>query len=131
MKKDIEIKKVTDVAIAIIPSDDEFWEIYLINLKMQPLTNLLINTTGYGKIDNNLVKTNTLRHFFEEIPANCSIKIEPLQNDMIELTNQIWISFQLDDDYLFDKKYVFVKGSLNKMNFTNIPFLGVKGVMIQ
>lgn len=130
MKKDINIIKVKDVAIAIIPSDDEFWEIYLLNLKMNPLKNVIINTTGYGEIDNNPVQTSTLRHFFEEIPANCSIKIELLQNEMIELTNQIWISFQLDD-YLFDKKYVFVKGSLSKINFTNIPFLNVKGIMIQ
>ncbi len=130
MKKDIEIKKVKDIVIAIIPSNDDFWEIHLINLKTKALHNAIINTTGYGSIDNNPVKTNTLRHFFEEIPPNCSLKIEPLQSKMVELTNQIWISFQLDG-YLFDKKYVFVKGSLDSINFTNIPILNVKGVMIQ
>jgi len=130
MKQDIEIRKVTDIAIAIIPADDDFWGIYLINLKMQPLKNIIVNTTGYGNINNNPVKTSTFRHFFEEIPANCSIKIELLQNKMIELTNQIWISFELDN-YLFDKKYVFVKGSLSSINFTNIPILNIRGVMIQ
>jgi len=32
---------------------------------------------------------------------------------------------------MYDKKYVFVKGSIDEMHFTTIPFLDRKGVMIK
>jgi len=40
------------------------------------------------------------------------------------------VSFTFDD-YMYDKKYVFVKGSITKDNFTKIPMLDRKGVMIR
>jgi hypothetical protein len=32
---------------------------------------------------------------------------------------------------MYDKKYVFVKGSISEENFTDIPFIDRKGVMIR
>jgi len=32
---------------------------------------------------------------------------------------------------MYDKKYVFVKGSIDKMNFTTIPYIEKMGVMIK
>ena len=119
MKKDIEIRKVQDVAIAIIPKDEEFWDVFLINLQ-----------DVYGNIDGKYLKTTTLRYFYERIPPNTSVKVEPIQRKLLNITNEFWVSFQMSD-YLYDKKYVFVSGSLNEMNFTTIPFHEVKGVMIQ
>ena len=50
---------------------------------------------------------------------------------MFQLANEYWVSFSLND-YLFDKKYVFVQGAVDEINFTEIPFLdGRKGVMIR
>jgi hypothetical protein len=129
MKKDIEIKKVEDIAIAVIPKDEEFWDVFLINMKDVSIRNVLVNSRGYGEINDKPVETNTFRFFYEQVPPNSSVKIEPIQKDLLGITNEFWISFQLAG-YLYDKRYVFVPGSLDEMNFTTIPFHNEKGVMI-
>ncbi|MBV6655301.1 MAG: hypothetical protein KI786_16150 [Mameliella sp.] len=135
MMKDIPNLKVEDVAIAIAPreskSDDEqLWDSYLINLKEEPLKNVLINSRGYGELDGEKMKTTVLRHFFEEIGPLEIVKIEPIQSKLFNLTNEYWISFT-HEGHMFDKKYVFVKGSIQEDNFTTIPFINLKGVMIR
>ena len=129
MKKDIEIRKVEDIAIAVIPKDEMFWDVFLINMKDVSIRNVIVNSRGYGKIEEKSVETNVFRFFYERIPPNTSVKIEPIQKDLLGIANEFWISFQLGG-YLYDKKYVFVSGSLDEMNFTNIPFHDVQGVMI-
>ncbi len=130
MKKDIEIKKVQDVAIAIIPKDEAFWDVFLLNFQDIPLRNVIISSKGYGELNDTPVKTSVLRYFYEEVPANASIPIEPLPIELQAIANEFWISFQVEG-YLYDKKYVFVAGSLSEINFTNIPFHEEKGVMIR
>lgn len=129
MKKDIEIRKVQDIAIAVIPIDEEFWDVFLINMQDASLNNVVITSKGYGKIDGENRRTTTLRYFYEEIPAKTSVKIESIQTELLDIANQFWLSFRLNG-YLYDKKYVFVSGSLDKMNFTTIPYHNKKGVMI-
>jgi hypothetical protein len=58
------------------------------------------------------------------------ILIEPIQTKLFDLTNEYWISF-VQNDYMYDKKYVFVRGSISEENFTTIPFINRKGVMIK
>lgn len=130
MKKDIEIRKVEDIAMAIIPKDEAFWDVFIINLKDVSLRNVIINSKGYGNIEGKSIKTTTLRYFYERIPPNTSVKVEPIQRELLDLTNEFWVSFQMSN-YLYDKKYIFVPGSLNEMNFTIIPFHNTKGVMIK
>jgi hypothetical protein len=53
MKKDIPQLKVEDIALAIAPRQDaeeEFWDVYLVNLKPDTITNVLISSNGYGEI---------------------------------------------------------------------------------
>jgi hypothetical protein len=134
MKKDIPNLKVEDIAIAIVPpdlpSDEEMWDVYLINLKEGPISNVLINSRGYGEIEGEKMRTSILRHFFEEIGPLEAVKIEPIQTRLFGLNNEYWISF-VYDDYMYDKKYVFVHGSIAESHFTTIPFVGRKGVMIR
>ncbi len=135
MKKDIPQYKVEDVAIAIVPrsqedGEEELWDTYLLNLKDEPISSVLVNSKGYGSFEGEKVRTTVLRHFFEEIgPLRC-VQIEPIQTKLFGLTNEYWVSFMYDD-YMYDKKYVFVKGSIDEMNFTTIPFINKKGVMIR
>jgi len=133
MKKDIPDLKVEDIALAIVPrndDDEELWDSYLINFKDTTIESVLINSKGYGVVDGEEVKTTVLRHFFEEVgPLRC-ILIEPIQTKLFDLTNEYWISF-VQNDYMYDKKYVFVRGSISKDNFTTIPFINRKGVMIK
>ena len=143
MKKVIPQIKVEDVAIAIVPraqeeseiaesssGEDDLWDVYLVNLKEDALNSVLITSKGYGALEGETRKTTVLRHFFERIgPLTCT-QIEPIQTKLFRMTNEYWISFSLND-YMYDKKYVFVKGSIDEMNFTTIPLLKRKGVMIK
>lgn len=134
MKKDIPNYKVEDMAIAIVPrmdkAEEELWDMYLINLKKEPITSVLISSKGYGELKGEKMKTTTLRHFFDKIEPHNAIKVEPIQTKLFDLTNEYWISF-MHNNYMYDKKYIFVKGSISKSNFTKIPILGKKGVMIR
>lgn len=135
MKKDIPQLKVEDVAIAIVPrnngiTDEELWDTYLVNMKDTTIKSVLINSKGYGSIEGEKMRTTVLRHFFEEVGPTQVVMIEPIQKKLFGLTNEYWVSF-LYDDYMYDKKYVFVRGSINEMNFTKIPYLDRKGVMIK
>jgi hypothetical protein len=135
MKKDIDIRKVEDLAIALVPRDtddpeyDYFWDAYLINLKEEPIKSVLVNSRGYGEVEGEKRQTATFRHFWETIGALEIIKIEPVSTELFSLANEFWVSFS-HDNYLYDRKYVFVQGSLDPMHFTEIPFLDKRGVMI-
>jgi hypothetical protein len=136
MKKDIPILKVEDLAVAIVPrleyeeDYEEFWDTWLINLKNEPIRSVLVNSRGYGILDGEERRTSTLRFFWDEIGAMEAVKIEPVQKAVFELASEYWVSFSFKN-YLYDKKYVFVAGSLDAMNFTEIPLLNRKGVMIK
>jgi hypothetical protein len=135
MKKDIPVQKVEDLAIAIVPrleenTEEELWDTFLINLKDESIKNVLISSSGYGEIEGEERKTTTLRHFFDEIgPLDIQL-IEPIQKTLFDLTNEYWVSFTFEG-YMYDKRYVFVRGSITQDNFTLIPFLNRKGVMIR
>ena len=133
MKKDIKDLKVEDVAIAIVPrevGEKELWDSYFINLKEEQIRNVLINTKGYGELNGEKIKTTVLRHFFDEVGPLSIVPIEPIKADLFEIANEYWVSFT-HQDYMYDKKYVFVKGSISEHNFTTIPFINRKGVMIR
>jgi hypothetical protein len=135
MKKDIPLKKVEDLAIAIVPrpgeeGEEELWDTFLINLKDETISNVLIASQGYGEIDGEGRKTTTLRHFFDEIGPLAIQLIEPIQKALFDLTNEYWVSFT-HEGYMFDKRYIFVRGSITEEHFTQIPFLDRKGVMIR
>ena len=136
MKKDIPIKKVEELAVAVAPrmsyedDNDMFWDVFLLNLRGEEIKDVLVNSKGYGEIDGEKVKTSQFRFYFEKIDGNTAIPVEQIQTDMFVLTNEYWISFSYDG-YMYDKKYIFVKGSLDRMNLTNVPYIGKKGVMIR
>lgn len=136
MIKDIPILKVEDLAIAIVPrleheeDHENFWDTWLLNFKDEPIRSVLVNSNGYGVIDGEHRRTTTLRYFWDEIGPLEAVRIEPVQKEVLGIANEYWVSFSFND-YLYDKKYVFVPGSLDVMNFTEIPFLNRKGVMIR
>ena len=136
MKKDIPILKVEDIAIAMIPrlaheeDHEEFWDAYLINLKDEPILSVLVNSRGYGVLEGEQRQTTVLRYFWEAIDPKSAVKVEPVQKPVLGLANEYWVSFSFHN-YLYDKKYVFVPGSLEEINFTDIPLLHRRGVMIR
>ena len=136
MLKDIPSLKVENIGIAIVPqmkngeiNNNDLWKVYLVNLKKDTIFNVLISTKGYGEKDGEQIKTSTLRHLIEEVESETCVVVEPIEQGVFELTNQYWVSFRLND-ITYDRKYIFVKGSIDKSNFTNIPILNEKGVLI-
>jgi hypothetical protein len=136
MKKDIPQYKVADMAIAIVPREDnglldqELWDVFVINLKDDPIQNVLINSRGYGEIEGEQMRTTILRHYFDEIGPRQACHIEPIQTKLFDIANEYWVSFTYDG-YMYDKKYVFVRGSIMEENFTQIPLIERQGVMIK
>ncbi|RMF00492.1 MAG: hypothetical protein D6772_06285 [Bacteroidetes bacterium] len=133
MLKDIHRPKVENLAIAIVPPEDptqELWEVFVLNLEEEPIHSVLIVSKGYGELDGEQRRTATLRYFFEEIPALTVLKVEPIQPAVFELANEYWVSYSFHNE-LYDKKYVFVRGSIADPYFTLIPFLNRRGVMIR
>lgn len=140
MKKDIPIYKVEDLAIAIAPreddpnlvidEEDDLWDVYLLNLRDDAIKSVLVNSRGYGELNGEQQRTTVLRHFFEEIGPLAAVQIEPIQTKLFSIANEYWVSF-VYDGYMYDKKYVFVQESISEANFTTIPFLNRKGVMIR
>lgn len=136
MKKDIPNLKVEDIAIVIAPPDEtdmdtELWDAFLINFKEEPIEGVLIVSKGYGEDeDGEMRRTSTLRHFIERVGALEMIKIEPISTKLLWMSHEYWVSFTCQG-HMYDKKYVFVVGSIEPTNFIMIPFLDRKGVMIR
>lgn len=134
MKKDIPQPKLEGVAIIIAPREgeakEELWDSYLLNQTDDVITNVLVSSRGYGTLDGERMKTTTLRHFFEEVQPNTLIQIEPIQRKLFNITNEYWLSCNLQD-HMYDKKFIFVPGSISPDNFTTIPLLGRDGIMIR
>jgi hypothetical protein len=136
MKKDIPDLKVEDMAICIAPREDtavdeELWDTYIINFKKEPIQNVLISSRGYGEnAQGEKIKSSTLRHFFDEIKGETLCQIEPIPTNLFGITNEYWVSFTYKG-HMYDKRYVFVVGSIDEAHFTHIPFLDRKGVMIK
>ncbi len=134
MQKDIHPPKVEDIGVAIvkeeIPDGEILWYAYLVNFKDVPIEGVLVSTRGYGIKNGEDVKTSVLRHFLDVIKAKSFAKIEPLPEDLFSIGNEFWVSFY-QNKIMYDKKYVFVAESIREENFTLVPILNKRGVMIK
>ncbi len=134
MKKDIEHPEVEDIAVAVVKQTNELgeenWYAYFLNLKNVTVQNVLVTSRGYGTLDNEEIKTSTLRHFLEDVPPMSAMKIELIMDNVFGLNNEYWVSFYVGKT-IYDKKYIFLPESIIEDNFTHIPVLETEGVMIK
>lgn len=134
MLKDIDRPTVEDVAVAIAPEigdgGEEVYYAWLINLRDEPLENILIRSSGYGVHEGNKYETTELRRFYDKLDAQSAMKIEPVLKEALVLSNQYWVSFYVHK-VLYDKKYVFVPGSIDSSNYVALPFVSLQGAMIK
>jgi hypothetical protein len=133
MIKDIPELKVENIAIAVVQEKNELeetvWNSYLINLKEEQIEGVLVTSTGYGELNEEKVRTSTLRHFLDEVAPKSFVKIEPIIEEVFGINNEYWLSFYLNKT-MYDKRYVFLAESITEANFTTIPIMNKKGVMI-
>jgi hypothetical protein len=131
MLRDIPIREVTEVGLALIPEKDievgELWVAHIVNLKDHALKNILINVKGGGEVDGSTKKTANVRYSIDEIGPLSSHKIEVLLPEVLTVANQFWISFSLDN-YLYDKKFVVPDDAREVMELVGIPVLHCQGL---
>lgn len=133
MKKDIEHLEVEDLAMAIVLEEENgqnVWNVFLINLHIVPIKNIIVTSRGYGELNGEIKKTSTLRHFFDELPELEFTRVEPIMENTFGLTNEFWVSFYINDK-IYDKQYIFLPETINLKNLTKIPILNAEGVMIR
>lgn len=133
MKSDLPENIVEDVAIAVVLTSErveqQHWTVYLINLKSEVITNVLITSKGYGEKDGKPVKTSVLRHFLGDIPANTTAKIEAMDPQVFGLTNEYWVSYYIENT-IYDKKFIFLPESVVEGNMIRVPLVNKPGIMI-
>jgi hypothetical protein len=134
MRKDIHPPKVEGVAMAVVREPDEegeeAWYVYVINQNEHPLENVLVSSRGYGEMEGEARKTSEMRHFLGKLDPHSWARIERIVEDVFPLSNQYWLSFYIGRE-LLDKKYIFLAGSIDERNFTHLPLMNMRGVMIQ
>jgi len=134
MIKDLPDNTVKDIAIAVALEkesvESKIWYVYIINLKNEPIENVLITSKGYGEKDGEQVKTSTLRHMFPLVEGNSFKIIEPIDEQTFGLNNEYWLSYYIGTQ-IYDKKFIFLPESIVEMNFTRLPVINKVGVMIK
>lgn len=134
MKKDLPENIVEDVAIAVALMSEtpevKNWTVYLVNLKNEPITNVLITSKGYGEKDGKEVKTSLLRHFIGDVDAQAYAGVEAIDTAVFGLTNEYWLSYYIGNT-IYDKKFIFLPESIVDSNLIRIPVLNKPGVMIK
>ncbi|RFZ94527.1 hypothetical protein D0C36_02985 [Mucilaginibacter conchicola] len=133
MIKDLPENIVKDIAVAVALEgetvESKTWYVYIINLKNQPIENVLITSKGYGEKDGEQVKTSVLRHSIPLIEANAFKLIEPIDEQTFGLANEYWVSYYIGRE-IFDKKFIFMPESIVDANFIKLPLVNKPGVMI-
>jgi hypothetical protein len=133
MIKDLPENDVKDIGVAVALEGESIesktWYVYLINLKKEPIENVLITSKGYGEKDGEQVKTSTLRHMFPVVPGGTYKLIEPIDEQTFGLNNEYWVSYYIGTQ-IYDKKFIFLPESIVDGNFIKLPVVNKPGVMI-
>lgn len=132
MIKDIKIPEVKNVTLAVVQEKNNLqqaeWEVYLINNNPVAIENTLVASSGYGEKDGEHQRTSTLRHFLQTVPSNGFALIEPLDDKVLHLNNEYWVSYYIGSQ-IYDKRFVFVPDSIKEENLTHIKEIGQKGIL--
>ena len=134
MLKDIPKLIVENIIVAIVHEPgiegELVWNVYIVNLYDEKIEGVLVTSKGYGHFEGREVKTTVLRHLIGDIDPKDYAKIEPIMPDVFGLSNEYWISFHLAKK-MYDKKYIFLPESIREENFSVVPVLNKRGVMIR
>jgi len=130
MRKDIHMPKVSGVELAVIQENKglDSWKVYILNNNNFVIDNVLVSSKGYGMIDDEKRRTSILRHLIGKVEARNYALVEPIDTSVFKLTNEYWVSYYANNQ-LFDKKFVFVEGSIREENLVDIELIGKRGVL--
>src|SRR5690606_5781673 len=103
------------------------WYAYLINDSDDKLETVIVVSNATGVIDGEERKTSMMRHAFMEVPANSAIKVEMLEETVLQLHNSFMVTF-FKNNMLFDKNYVFIAGTINEEDTVELPVIAKDGI---
>ncbi|WP_339836112.1 hypothetical protein [uncultured Maribacter sp.] len=131
MKKDIEIPVVKDVHVAIVREwNEEFldkdWNAYIINNRTAPIEMTMVVSKGYEGDR----KTSVMRHAVGVVKAKSFKKIEVVQEDVLVLNNEFFVTFYADNK-LYEKRFIFEKNSVNENNLSTILLIEKDGIFAE
>ncbi|MFT6371115.1 MAG: hypothetical protein ACJAWH_002200 [Maribacter sp.] len=129
MKKDIEIPISKDVQVALIHEwNEEFlskdWNAYVLNNKDSPIEMVMVVSKGFDDER----KTSTMRHTIGVVAAKSFEKIEGVQEDVLALNNEFFITYYADNK-LYEKRFIFDSGSVTVDALKTIPLIEKGGIM--
>lgn len=128
MKKDIEIPVAKDVYVALVHEwNEDFlskdWNAYILNNRTTPIEMAIIVSKGYDGER----KTSVMRHALGVVGAKSFEKIEVVQEDVLDLNNEFFVTYYADNK-LYEKRFLFEKGSVNENNLVTIPLIDKEGI---
>lgn len=136
MKSDISRPKVVGVSIAIVRElhkDGIYdWRVFVMNSNDFGIRNVLVTSRGYGEIEGQPKTTGLLRHHVKALPPHSAMPIELIQPELFDICNEFWVSYYLDEEgekKIYDKKFIFLPGSVVEENLSFIPVLQAEGVL--
>jgi len=137
MRKDIQVPKVENIAVAVVQELNEektvnIYNVYFINLTESVVENVLVTSKGYGenKSTGEQIKTSILRHNIGVLRPDSFTKIEPIMGDVFTINNEYWVSFFIDEK-MFDKKFIFLADTIQESDFVDVPVINKKGVILK
>lgn len=133
MKKDIEIPKVENVFLAAVQEwNDDFmdkvWYVYLVNDSDFDLESVMVVSKAFGTLNGEMKKTSLLRHAFMHVPSVSVVKIEMLENSVLQLNNEFMVTYFIGST-LYDKKFLFNAQTITPDYVEEVPILFVDGVI--
>ncbi|MXV15024.1 hypothetical protein [Hufsiella ginkgonis] len=133
MIKDLPENHVEEISIAVVlegeTPESKNWNVYLVNLKNETISTVLITSKGYGTKDGEDVKTSVLRHSIGDVESRSYAVVEAIDEQVFGLTNEYWLSYYVGN-VIYDKKFIFLPESIVDSNLIKIPLVNKPGVMI-
>lgn len=131
MRKDIIVPESTDVYVIATNEWNEEkafqqWNIYLVNLKREPIEMVLILARGYSDTQ----KSSTLRHGLGDIPAREQRKIEMVDEQVFGLTNEYMVTY-LFEGKMIERTFKFPPNSIKEDNQKELKGSIFKGVIAE
>ncbi len=133
MKKDIIIPEVENVYIVAIKEwNEDFgensWYAYILNNTSEKLEMAMVVSNAEGIINNEERKTGSFRHAFNEVLPESAIKVELLENNVLQLNNYFMLTYFLDGK-LYDKNFTFEANSITDENTSELQKINRVGVL--
>lgn len=118
------------MVIARPQAGEPLWEAHIINENDFEIENVIVVSRGYGKKEEDEQRTSTLRQLLGSLPPHASMMIEPIDPALFHLFHEFWVSYYIGDQ-IYDKKFIFVPGSLVEENLRYVPHLDMQGIVHQ